>query len=342
MKYNYILIHFGDGIYKYYYKDVNQLTYAYFDYGYPYNKQLQILMKLHLSQKINRRLDLPNKEFWIKLHIKKLSKKYDNMKQKYSGLCFILFSDCLSMEKYGLNKWIRYYFPEAKIIYYFQDIIEKDLLKLDLVNGKRNMVDLIMTYDKKDAEMYGLYYHNAPYSKLSKLKYKNDTIKYDVVFVGLIKDRFKEIKNAFDILSQKGLKCFFYLVDNHKDKKSNTSHNPDFIITDKNISYYEYLNLINQSKCILEIIQKGSSGNTSRVNEAIEFDKYLLTNNRELLSNQLYDSKYMFVYKSLDSFDPDRINGKVSYPNKELLSPHSFLQDIEEELNKLYDEKTNK
>lgn len=342
MRYNFIFIHYGNTSIKYFYRDVNQLNYAYFDSGYPYNILLRALRRIHFSPKINKIIQLPNKQFWIKNHIKKLKKVYNSMKQKYPGLCFILFSDCLSMEKYGLNKWIKYYFPEAKIVYYFQDIVEKDLLKIDLVNSKRNMVDLIMTYDKKDAEMYDLYYHNAPYSKLSELKYKNNTIKYDVVFIGLIKDRFKEIKNAFDILSQKGLKCFFYLVENPKDKKRIISHNPDFIITDKSISYYEYLNLINQSKCILEIIQKGSSGNTSRVNEAIEFDKYLLTNNRELLSNQLYDSKYMFVYKSLDSFDPNRINGKVSYPNKELLSPYSFLQDIEEELNKLYYEKTNK
>lgn len=339
MKYNYILINYSNEIYKYYYKDVNNLEYAYFDFGYPYNKLLRLLMKLHLSQKVNRIIKLPNKQFWIKRHIKKLRKVYKSMKQKYAGICFILFSDCLLMEKYGLNKWIKHYFPEARIVYFFQDIVEKDLLKIDLLVHKRNTVDLIMTYDKNDAEKYNLYQHNLPYSKLSNLKYKDKTIKYDVVFVGLVKDRFDEIKTAFEVLSQKGLKCFFYLVDSGNEKK--TSHNPNFIISNKNMSYYDYLNLVNQSKCILEIIQKGSSGNTTRVNEAIEFDKYLLTNNYSLLSNTLYNSKYMFVYTCLSSFDVNRINEKVTYQNKELLTPHIFLQDIEKELNSRYDKKIN-
>lgn len=338
MEYNYILINYSNEIYKYYYKDINQLDYAYFDYGYPYVKVFQLLMKIHLSSKINRIMKLPGKEFWIKRHIKKLRRKYEKVEGK-KKFCFILFADCLGMEKYGLNKWIKYYFPRAKIVYYFQDIIEKDPLKISLITNKRNMVDLIMTYDKKDAEKYDLYYHNLPYSKLSKLEYKEGTIKYDLIFVGLIKDRYEEIRKAFDILSEKGLRCFFYLVDFGRSRE--LSIGSDFIIANKNMSYLEYLNLIKQSKCILEIIQKGSSGNTTRVNEAIEFDRYLLTNNLSLSSDVLFDPRYMYIYEDLNTFDIGKLNGKVTYENKELLTPHTFLQDIESELNKQDAKKIN-
>ncbi len=335
MKYNYIIINYGNEIYQYYYKDINKLEYAYFDFGYPYNTLLRLLMKLHFSPKVNRLISLPNKQFWIKRHIKKLKKVYESMQKKYDGICFILFSDCLFMEKYGLNKWIKHYFPGAKVVYYFQDLIEKDQLKINFIRDKNPSVDLIMTYDGKEAQKYNLYQHNLPYSNLNELSSKNALIKYDVAFVGLAKDRLNEIRAAYKILSKKGLKCFFYVVD-PQNKQTNIL-DENFVISNKNMGYLEYLNIINKSKCILEIIQKGSSGNTTRVNEAIEFDKYLLTNNTSLIDNPLYESRYMFVYECLDTFDINKINGQVAYKNKGLLSPDKFLQDVEKELNKRYD-----
>lgn len=340
MRYNYILINYDNDIYKYYYKDVNSLDYAYFDHGYPHGVIFKLLMKLHISNKINKIINLPFKELWIKRQIRQLYFASTKFKSKNKKVCFILFSSCLPMHRYGLLKWIKYYFPDAIIMYYFQDVISKDSYKLDFINSKPEEVDMILTYDKNDAKKYNLLFHNLPYSYLSKYYKSINKSKYDICFVGLGKDRFNEIENAFNILKKKGVKCYFYIVD--KMKTSLSLPEEGFIVSKKGISYKKYLNIINNSKCILEIIQNESVGNTTRVYEAIEFDKFLLTNNLSLIDDELYDDRYMYIYKDLTEFNIDLLNQKVLYHTKDLIRPQNFFEDLEKELDNYNDKKSDR
>ena len=85
-------------------------------------------------------------------------------------------------------------------------------------------------------------------------------------------------------------------------------------------------------------MQKGGTGNTIRVSEAISLDKLLISNNQMLLQNSFYDSKYMRVYENLEELDVKTFiesNKEVHYENKEKIYPSAFFKQIEKDLEEL-------
>ena len=77
---------------------------------------------------------------------------------------------------------------------------------------------MIYSYDKNDAEKYGLRQHDVPYSDLSDLVNEN-TIIYDVCFVGKAKNRYEEIIKSYEYFIEKGLKCNFVISEVEEIRK---------------------------------------------------------------------------------------------------------------------------
>ena len=150
--------------------------------------------------------------------------------------------------------------------------------------------------------------------------------------MGLAKDRINEIFDAYEYLSRNGLKCDFHIVG----AKESERKYEDKIDYCNPMSYYQYLNVLNKSKCILEILQKGGTGNTIRVDEAIAYNKFLITNNVRIKNNPFYCEKYMKSYKNICEVDLSFLfsNDKVLYPDeiKKNLSPNQLLNFIEEKV----------
>ena len=82
-------------------------------------------------------------------------------------------------------------------------------------------------------------------------------------------------------------------------------------------------------------MQKGGTGNTIRVCEARAFEKKLLSNNKYLINNKLYDDKNMKVFDSLDDLLEIKsfiYNSDRQYADNEKMYPKAFLEEIESRL----------
>lgn len=335
MKYNYIVI--GNwkkngllDYYNYAFSEANELNNSILDnYYFPKLKINQLIYRFHFSPKINNILGLPFKYLWVKKRINRYLKVF----KSESNICFILLSDSLKYEKYGISKIIKEKYPNSKIIYFFSDLVSKDKNKEEFLTNYRYIADLIYSFDYDDAKKHNLKFHNVPFSDLSGL-FDNVEQKYDVSFVGQAKDRLEEIISAYKALKKQNLKLCFYIIGVPKEKQvfADEINYCDFI------PYKEYLNIEAESKCILEIIQKGSKGNTLRVYEAISLNKLLISNNIMLKQNPCYDSKYMRVYDNLDEIDVKAFidsNKDVHYENKKELYPSAFFKHIEKDLKEM-------
>ena len=329
-KYNYIVVCRDNEIYDYAYSDLNRNNYSYFDNHFPYTKLSKRLCSLSYSGRVNRLIKHTGKHFWVKKRIKKYKKVSESFADKQLPVCFILFSDCLDLEKYGLTEKLRKNFANCKIVYFFQDLVSKDKNKKEFLLNHRNIADAIISFDCKDAEEYGLFFYNIPYSTPVQLESGKNV--FDICFVGLAKDRISEIFLAYEYLSGKGLKCDFHIVG----AKENEKKYIDKIEYCEPMSYYKYLNVLNQSKCILEILQKGGTGNTIRVDEAIAYDKYLITNNEYLNNNSFYYADYMKSYNSITELELDflKFDKNVIYPDdiKSKISPNELIKFIEDKI----------
>ncbi len=157
------------------------------------------------------------------------------------------------------------------------------------------------TFDKNDASEYDMIYHNTFYNM--SMTSDSSTILYDFYFLGAAKNRKDEIRNLKEILSN--YRCSFIIP---------TSPN-EFI------TYKENLLNIQQTKCIVEIMQDNQYDITLRPLEALAFKKKLLTNNPHIKSYSFYDSQNIFI---LGEDNPTRLNEFINSPYNEI--EYSILQ----------------
>lgn len=326
-KIKYIIFNGTHDLYHFAFYEVLKMQNIYYDESFFENRFLNFLRKIHWSNKINSIINLPGKTLWIKLRLKKYQKLLNI--NKSDNIIFIILGCNYLMEKIGFSACVKHFFPNSKIVYFFCDLVSKDKNKQKFLKEYRETADLIYSFDIYEAEKYGLKFHNLVYSDLFSL-FPKQLCEYDISFIGQAKDRLDDIINAYESLSKKGLRCYFYVTGVSKEKQLYN----DKIIYGNPIDYVEYLKIISKSKCLLELLQQEGTGNTIRVNEAIAFNKLLISNNKNLIKNSLYNSAYMKVFEDLNIFDVDFIKKSscISYKNKEKMLPSFFIKEVEDVL----------
>ena len=150
----------------------------------------------------------------------------------------------------------------------------------------------VWTFDQNDALKYGIRYHPQIYSR--KLSQSSHSVKqsYDAFFVGQDKGRLSFLKSLKNIFDSIGLVLKLHII---RDDNVIYKHEDLFLLASKPLGYDEYLNELNRSNCIIEIVQSGQSGLTLRSLEALFFGKKLLTNNRSIIEYDFFLPSNIFI-----------------------------------------------
>lgn len=193
----------------------------------------------------------------------------------------------------NISKYIKKKNPKCKIIMYYWNILNDEYKKI--LEDKN--IDEFWTFDKSEAEKYNLKYNPQFYSK--KIISPNTEIKQDVVFMGRAKDRKKELKKLEEIIKKLSIKTNFFIIEKEKDL----------------IKYNEYLKQVYASKCILDYNQEGQVGLTLRPMEALFYQKKLITNNKDIINYDFYNSNNIFI---LGIDDMNKIKEFIDSPYQEI------------------------
>lgn len=325
MEYNYIVA-FGFGqVYSIAFDQVRQLNNAEF-----FNNELSIGMVEHLinqigfTPKIKSVFQKPFVHISFNIRFHRFKKILKNMPNENTP-CIIMSSTYRQWEERMFFSYLRKKIPNIKLVYFLTDIVESSSQIRSIVE-KECSADLIISYDKKNADQYDVKYYPVPYSDISS-KYDVNAEEFDICFIGARKNRLSQLRRVYDYLVDKGISCDFYITGVEKSEQESASgiHYCDAV------SYDEYLKVIAKSKCILEIIQDNCVGNTFRVSEAIFLRKKLITNNTGIISTKCYFPDNMLVFNTPDDINPDFISSCVQdYPDsiKEYLLPKTFLDFV--------------
>lgn len=319
MKYNYVIFGSANDYYKYAYADVHKLeNVKYKDKRIDTeNGFLLNLYRFHNSSKTNL-IPLPFKGIWEKYAYKDT---FDDDKP----ICFIFF---------GGNEWckkdyfayLRKKYPYCKIVIYCQDIIDKS--KNKNLKDSLSFCDLKLSYDKGDAQKYGMILYQDVYSKV-EIDTEGVNEEYDVCLIIKAKDRLKKAIDLYDKLESFGLKCYFYLTDVEKEDRIERKN----VYYGKKLPYTENLKIVMKSKVIAEILQSGSKGYTFRAGEAIVYGKKLLTDNKSVKEEPFYSPDKIFVFDNPEDIKKEFFDGKsVDYNYTEQISPKKLLEFIDEKL----------
>lgn len=225
-------------------------------------------------------------------------------------------------------------YPGAEYIMYQWDSVENNKEILDITN----YFDRILTFDMKDADKYGWKYRPLFYCSGAE---RNDSRKYDLTFIGsLHSQRIAIVNKIHDIASQKGLHEFTYLftIRTHYLKQKCILHNTDFAngknedIKYKSLSLVETNNIFAESNIVVDYTHPKQNGFTMRTIESIGNKCKLITNNKNVLQADFYNSNNVYVYDPENFTIPDQFLNEpfIELPDEiyERYSIKSWIKDI--------------
>lgn len=326
----YIFILNGEGIEKEILKDLKQNENVYFVESQsikPKNKILAFIQRVHFSFKINSIINLPFKSIWYKIKAEKFNDK-DNY-------IFIVTDGVLGNPDISLYKKIKKKIKNSYFILYTVDSIDLKQNKGVRKYFKDNIWDLVYTFDYQDSQKYNLKFLNYHYYSNREIV-KKDKPKYDIYYISMIKEeRFNNEIKLIKKLNESNISCNVDFFNRNNVDTSNYSEISGIKFLTKKKPYNEVLKEIENSNCILEILQPGQKGQTLRYFEAIVYNKKLLTNNENIKNMPFYNPKYMKVFKTIDDIDFNWIKKeeKIDYNYKNEFSPQHFIKELDDIFN---------
>lgn len=230
---------------------------------------------------------------------------YKNIKKiKYD---FVLFISPETITKELIQK-LKKEQENAKFILYMWDSI----------NNKKNVKEILeefdnyYSFDKKDCEdndnfKFRPLFYLDEYSKFAN----NSNSKYDIAFIGTVhSDRYSVIKMIKEQSIENRLKINFFMYFPSKiiflmkkifDKSYKNTNIKDFSF--KSISKKEVLNIISDSKIILDIQHPSQIGLTMRTIEILGMKKKIITTNNNIRNYDFYNPNNVYII--------DRDQGKI-------------------------------
>lgn len=286
------------------------------------NPVLKLLNKVHMSGKINRKIQLPVRKIWDKYYITEIAKR--NLKDQ-----FIVVMTNISVRKFRLEylQSLEKQPNVCLVLVAVDSFVDKELCPLDIMAKVK--FDLVYSFDKGDCLNYGLQHTQSLYSKKDNVKALSG--KSDLFFVGRAKDRFSSLCEIVNKANTRDLKCNFQILGVKNQDRVN-AQGITYLDTVK--PYDDVLPMILSSKCLLDIVQTGQDGLTMRVYESIFYNKKLITNNPNVRYLPYYNLQYMQIIDDIGEIDFDFISKDetVNYDYLGDYSPVRFLEVVKEEL----------
>lgn len=308
------------------FKDVVDHKVPFAEWKEPYTFQDEKIRKEYIKQYFSAERNLP-----------KLSnaqwRKYSSLKGlnvKEGDCCHLFFLYGRDIERLFdpiLLKWLKQKWGSRVVTYLILlDSIDvtKERFGWEHVTDTFSYFDFVASFDKKDAERYNLICFNTPYSAR---KLEQETPKYDLYFIGDEKGRGDMLEHLAYQARENGVTTLFQLMN----------YNGDCTLIEKRnrlVGYDKMLGYVAQSRCIVEILAEGQEGSSLRYYEAVVYNKKLLTNNKNVLSYDFYDARYIQYFERVEDIDFDWIKEDVDvdYCYDERYSVQAFIDQVKRTL----------
>ena len=208
------------------------------------------------------------------------------------------------------------------IIWLWNPILDRPYLRI-FISIFKFVGFSIITFDRKDAEKYKIkFYTQIINSDVLPTKKKEKSNK--LFFIGQDKGRYNLLKRI-DLLSCRNNNIFIFSEIDSK-----------YSIT-KTVEYDQYIEILNESMFVIDLVQKNQSGLTIRVLEALFLNKKIITNNYDIINYNFYSKDRILIIdddfheKDLIEFISDD-NEDINTVNPDLLCKYElsvFLDKIE-------------
>lgn len=227
--------------------------------------------------------------------------------------------------------------PKIKCILFLWDKFEYTTLR-----NSADEFDYIFSFDPEDCKKYGFIFRPSFFiSDCEKNKIEYNKRKFDIYYLGSLRDkiRYKIIYNIYIYIYKLGLNYFLKLFINKKNKKYlPKSYEKDLIILEK-ISYKKNIEILKNSKVVLDINFSEQLGLTLRSIEAIGSETKIITTNKSIINYDFYNKENIIYIENVGdiSLIPKEFftkkYKKLSENIKEKYKAKGFIEDIFKTIN---------
>lgn len=233
-------------------------------------------------------------------------------------------------EKLGsiLSTFLKYHYEYAIFLLYLVDVVPAYQFAIEQAKEE---FDLVFSYDEMDAETFGLYFCQEPFSM-----YKIEPLeeKYDLSYIGSAKNRLEKILKLYEKAKEHGLKCDFYIygVPKAEQRYYDEIHYNSFL------TFEELLKHVVQSRCLLEVLEKDMYSPTTRFAEAVLYKKKLLSDSPKFRQNLKYSN--VTYFQDIDSIDWRTLIKKEEFilgDSCEIFAIEHMKETIKERIQAVYD-----
>ena len=320
-KYNYIFYSIDSDFFKPVFGELSKFSFIkVFARAFDARPLIQKLFFLHWSAKLNKIIKLPFKSLWYK---KMCCHKFEDNKP----ICYVFVGGKYVSEDEAFLKYIKNLNPNNKCVLLCLDLLQKTDINIEQL---KESIDKIITYDLGEAEKFNIDYLNIDYYTPIIDVTTPEDFENDVYFLGYAKDRLANIHNTYNYLVKSNLKCKFIICGTKPEERITG----EGLIYTSPISYIENLKNVNNSKCILELIQGNTVAPTLRLREAKTYKRKLITNNNNPEYFNSLDATNLCVFDEINKINIDFINSAINYDlyNDEYSSPIKLIEYLEEVL----------
>ncbi|MDP4268413.1 MAG: hypothetical protein Q8880_13400, partial [Bacteroidota bacterium] len=248
-----------------------------------------------------------------------------SIKEKEFDYVLIIKGDLLTNE---FIVTIKQKMPKAKFILY-----QWDSLKHYNYLDKMKYFNKVFSFDYNDCIrderiLYLPLFFSGEYSKIALLK--NIRYSYDLFFLGFNHTiRSSKLFELVKICEEKGLKYSFNIMTSITERIQIFFKNRKINCFFRSIKFEEFSDKYIKSKAIVDISSPNQSGLPIRIIEAVGADKKIITTNLNVLKEDFYDPKMIFIW-GRDNFDDlvDFLNNEHEKKDSEKYSVTSFVSQL--------------
>ena len=223
--------------------------------------------------------------------------------------------------------WLRLKYPKATFVFFLRDLYHTKMPTIGYYRNEK-LIDVWGSYDEEEAKKYHFDFFYPEIESMISFPHEDLTPTCDVFFAGAAKKRLPKLLEAYDFLTDHGLRCHFIIMD---AKTTETDMREGIDYTHELIPYREMLLRSIRCKCMLEINQDGAVGMTSRFLEAVMYNKKLITNSQPVKDSPFYRPEYIKLYDNITEIDPSFVldDTPVDYGYNNEFSPIGLIEHID-------------
>lgn len=181
-------------------------------------------------------------------------------------------------------KKLKNLFPTKRIIFWYWNDVKYAIHPSKIPEGIE-----VWSYSEQDCKKFNLKHNTQFILNFDLPSQKQPNVTTDIYYIGRDKNRLKDLIYYRDQFQKTGLNVDFHIVPNRNHS----------ILKNKNcrpaIPYSQVISNIEKSKAIFDFYEDPYMGLSLRPLEALQFQKKLITNNKNITNYDFYNPNNIFV-----------------------------------------------